>query len=240
MKTLLYLLTGLVALALIGFFVITFFLGGIIKGGVNRYGPQIAKAKVELAEAKVSPLSGSGTLTNLVIGNPTGWQSDHAFSLGKIQLEMEPRSLMSDHIVINSLIIDQPDIIYETKITNSNLQDLLKNVQESSRSAEQQPANAPATKEGKPIKIEIKTFRLLNGKITVIGAGQNLSTPMPTVALDNLGTKEGGLTSPELAAAVMKEITGQAVVAAGKIAVEKGLLNKASEGLENLLGGKKK
>lgn len=239
MKTLLAILAGLVVLGVVAFLIVAFSLGSIVKGGVNKMGPKITQSKVELSSARISPFSGQGTLSNLVVGNPAGWQSDYAFSLGNISIDVQPRSLMGDHVVVNSILIERPEIVYETRITSSNLQDLMKNVQQASGSSSPQAE----TKEGKPVKIEVKNFRLENAKITAIAGTSRVTLDMPPLLLENLGTKEGGLTPQELSIAVMKAVTAQAVQAAGKVAMEKGLLDKAGvkagEGLRKLFGEKK-
>ena len=53
---------GLVAVVYIG---LTFFLGSIVKAGVNRFGPQLTQTKVVLSGAHISPLTGSGNLSGL-------------------------------------------------------------------------------------------------------------------------------------------------------------------------------
>jgi uncharacterized protein involved in outer membrane biogenesis len=177
-------------------------------------------------------------LSNLVVGNPAGWQSGHAFSLGEISIDVQPRSLMADHVVVNSIVIDHPEIIYETRITNSNLQDLMKNIQQASG-----PSDQVQTKTGKQVKIEIKSFRMENAKVTAIAGDSQASVDMPALVLENLGTKEGGLTPQELSIAIIKAVTAQAVQVAGKVALEKGLFEKAGvkagEGLRKLFGGDK-
>src|SRR5882757_387722 len=130
MKKLLYILGGLLVLAIVGVVIVLFSLGSIVKAGINNVGPRITQSKVELLEANISPFSGAGTLKGLTVGNPVGWQTPRAFYLKEISIELEPKSLKGDHIVINRILIDQPEITYETTITNSNLQDLLKNIQQ--------------------------------------------------------------------------------------------------------------
>lgn len=235
MKIVLSVVGVLVALLVIGFFAVAFSLGSIVKAGVNKKGPELTQSKVELAAARISPFSGQGTLSNLVVGNPAGWQSQNAFSLGEISINVEPRSLMGDHVVVNSILIDRPEITYETKVTSSNLQDLLKNVQQAA-GAGREPSTA---KNGKPIKIEVKHFQLQNAKITAIAGAATASIDMPALVLDDLGTKEGGLTPEQLSAAIVKAVTAQAVQAGARIAIEKGVLEKAGAGLEKLLGGGK-
>ena len=249
MKKLFYILGSLVLLGVIALVVVGFSLGSIVKAGVNKVGPQLTQSRVELKEAKISPFSGVGELNDLTIGNPAGWQSDHAFYLKNVSINVDPGSLRGDHIIVNTIVIDQPDIIYETKITTSNLQDLLKNIQQAAGGTatepqtQPQPSPQPETKEGKPVKLEVKSFVLQNAKITVTGAGYSGVVEMPALILENLGTKEGGLTPEQLATVIMKEITTRVVQAGARKAAEKGLFDKAGEkageGLRKLLGGDK-
>ena len=77
---------------------------------------------------------------------------------------MEPGSLLKDHIVINSIVISEPEITLETKITSSNLQDLLKNIQQSSDAGDTPPqpsgGESKPAQPGKEVKLEVKSFRL--------------------------------------------------------------------------------
>src|SRR6186713_2813336 len=57
-----------VLVLLVGLYVtMQFFLGGIVKSAVNKYGPGITQTKVELQGANISPLSGEGTLNGLAV-----------------------------------------------------------------------------------------------------------------------------------------------------------------------------
>jgi hypothetical protein len=241
MKKLLYILGGLLAIAVIAFVVIIFKLGSIVKASVNKVGPTITQTTFVLNSAELSPFSGNGTLKELTIGNPKGWTTEHAFFLKEIAISLEPKSITGDHIVINSILIDNPEIIYETTITNSNLQDLLKNIQQSTGGTNQpaQPETKTEAKPAKETKIEIKSFRMANVTVKVAGAGNVYSLTLPELVMENLGTQEGGLTPNQLAAAIVKEISIQVGKAALNSAAKKGLLDKAGEGLRGLLGGKK-
>jgi hypothetical protein len=241
MKIVLTIVGFLVALGVIAVLIVAFMLGSIVKKGINHAGPQITQTSVVLEDASISPFSGKGTLKGLTVGNPVGWTTPRAFYLREISIDMEPGSLTKDHIVINSIVINEPEITFETKITTSNLQDLLKNIQRSSGStdAPQTPGEeskpAPSAEKGKELKIEVKSFRLQNAKVIVAGAGTNVPVEIPAIILENLGTREGGLTPNELAIAVVKEISAQVAQVGAKKAVEKGLLDKAGKELNKLL-----
>lgn len=232
-------------LALGAYFVLAYALGSIVKAGVNSFGPKLTQTKVELAGASISPLTGSGTLTGLAVGNPKGWSENDAFRLGKVHLDVRPFSVFGDHIVINEITIDGPEFLYETKIVSSNIKDLLKNIEEFTGGG----GKAATTKSGQPIKFVVKKFRLTGG-VAKLGVGAAaLPVPLPPISLDNLGVSEGGITPDQLAGVVMKNVLGSIVAGtanalgqvgstAGAASLEKTkeAAQKAGESLKKLFG----
>lgn len=234
-------------LALAAYFVATYALGSIVKAGVNSFGPRLTQTKVELAGASISPLTGSGTLTGLTVGNPKDWSENNAFSLGKVHVSIQPFSLFGDHVVINEISIDGPEFLYETKIVSSNIKDLLKNIEEFTGNG----GKAAETKSGQPIKFVVKKFRLTNG-MARLGVGPTaLPVPLPPISLDDLGVAEGGITPDQLAGVVMKNVLGGIVTGtanalsqvgstAGAASLEKTkeAAKKAGDSIKKLFGGK--
>ena len=250
MKILLVILGVLAALAVVTFIGLQLFLGSIVKAGVNNFAPKITQTKVELAGASISPLTGSGTLTGLTVGNPAGWSSGNAFSLGKVHIDVKPFSVLGDHIVINEILIDQPEFAYETKVVASNIGDLLKNI-EAALGGAGAKTDGPA-KNGNPVKFEVKHFRMKNGKVSLGLGVAALPLPMPPIELNDLGTKEGGITANQLAFAIMRSVTGGVVgattQAAGQIGgtmgaagvdAAKDAAKKTGEAIKGIFGGKK-
>jgi len=219
-----YTALAVLALAVLVYVGLTFFLGSAVKAGVNRIGPKLTQTRVTLDGATISPLTGTGTLTGLSVDNPAGWTTGHAIYLGRVHISMKPFSLFGDHIIIDEIEIDQPEFTYETKIFASNINDLLKNV-ESGVSGDQ-PVAETAKKNGQPIKFEVRHFRLLHGRVTVGVGATAVALPMPSVELKELGTANGGITADQLAAAVMKSVTtsvvGATTQAAGQIGTTAG------------------
>jgi hypothetical protein len=246
MKKILGSLVLVVLILTIGlYFTGQYFLGSIAKAGVNKYGPGITQTPVKLNGAHISPFSGVGTLSGLTVGNPTGWSAGDALSLGKIHVQVEPMSLFKDVIVINELIIEQPEFLYETKIIASNIGDLLKNVEASMGPR----AAQPQTEEGKPIKMIIKKLVLREGRVK-LGLGTQVTTlPMPEIDMMNLGVAEGGATPTAIAYAVMRNVTTNIVAASagamgqvggtsGAAAVE--AAKQAGEAIKGFFSGEKK
>ena len=203
---------------IIAYFGLSLFLGHIVKVGVNSFAPSLTQTQVGLKAARISPFSGSGSLTRLTVGNPEGWSDNNAITLGKIHFAVQPFSIFGDHIVINEIIIDQPEFLYETKIIASNIKDLLKNIESFTGSGGEEPA----TKSGKPIKFVVKKFRMTNG-IAKLGVGAAaIPLPLSLILMDDLGVAEGGSTPDQLVGAVMKNVLGGIVSATGKAAAEVG------------------
>ena len=248
MKKILYLGGGLLVVALIAFFALEFFLGHVVTAGVNNFAPKLTQTKVVLDRSVVSPLSGHGTLHGLVVGNPKGWSDGNLCSLGKIHIDVAPFSILGDHIIVNEIVIEAPEFNYETKLIASNVNDLLKNI-EAAMGGGKDAAPTATSKSGQPIKFEVKKFRLQSGKVRLGVAGAaGLTLPMPDIELNDLGTKEGGITPDQLVFAVMKSVTSSVISATAKAAGQIGAtggaaavegVKKTGEAIKSLFGGKK-
>lgn len=237
-KALLIIGFGLLALGLVIYLTLAFFLGGIVKAGVNNFGPKLTQTKVELAGAVLSPLSGTGTLTGLAVGNPAGWSDGNAFYLGKVHVDVQPFSVLGDRVVINEITIDQPEFNYETRILSSNIKDLLANIEKFSGSG----GKEPTTKSGQPIRFIVKKFRLTNGKATVGIGPTALPVPLPPISLDDLGVAEGGITADQLATAIMRRVLSTVAASTAQAIGEQGgsaTLEKAKEAVRQLGDGVK-
>ncbi len=243
-KLIVGLLVTLVAIAIVLLVGLQFFLGSGIVRGVNTFGPRIAGTNVELASAKISPFSGVGTLYGLKIANPPGWTAGNLFSVAEVHVDLQPSSLMGDHIVINEITIDKPEFTYETRVVASNISDLLKNIEKATGTS-----GATAEKNGKPVKMEVKRFVLQNGKVTVgIGGPAAVTVPLPTITLNDVGTGTGGVTSVEFAVQIMRSVTQSVAAAAVQAAAKTGLniggsagetVKQAGQIIQGIMGGKK-
>lgn len=235
------------ALVLAAYIGLEYFLGRAVKAGVNAFGPKITQTKVELAGAVISPLSGSGTLTGLTVGNPAGWTAEKAFYLGKVHIKLKPFSIFGDFIEIEEIIIEQPEFTYETKIIASNIGDLLKNIEAVTGKADK--SVEPTAKSGKPIKFAVKKLCIKSGTVSVGLGAAAIKVPLPPLELTELGTTEGGITPDQLTVAVMRRLTPDIISAAAKAALQLSgtggaaaaeNVKKAGSAIKNLFGGDKK
>ena len=207
MKILLIILGSLFALAVIGVVIVSLFLGTVVTKGVNTFAPKLIGTAVTVDGVSMSPLTGSGTLTGLFVGNPSGWKSDKAFSFGKLHVSVAPTSLLGGHIVLNEILIDNPSFVYETKAVASNIKDMLINLEKKlGVFSPLTPGELPVTPEAGSIRFAVKSFRLGSGTV-IKGVGPDaIAVPVPSLVLTELGVKEGGITPDQLLANIMAAV----------------------------------
>ena len=167
MKKLVKLLAVLVVLLLVAVFVASFFIGDIIKKGVETVGPEVTKVKLTMKSASLSLLGGHGTVSGLFIGNPEGYKAESAVKVGKAHLAVAPGSLLSDKLVIRSIKVESPEITIEGGLNDNNLTRIQKNIETFVGNAST-PAETSGTKsKGASKKLQVDEFVLTGTKVTV-------------------------------------------------------------------------
>lgn len=237
MKKLLKLLAVLALLGVLALVAVGFFLGPIVTKAVNTVGPKITGTKVELASASISPLTGGGSLKGLFVGNPEGWTGDKAIYLGEVRASVQPGSLLGDYVLVNEVFIDGPEFVYEKRlIGGSNIDALLKQIEANTGGGKTTPA-ADQAKPSKPMKFAVKSFVLKDAKVAVVAGGQTIAVTLPTITITDLGIAEGGITSDQVATAVLKRVLVQmGPAAAGALTkIGTGALEGGSEGAKGAL-----
>jgi hypothetical protein len=197
---------------------------------VDTVGPKLTKVDVRLGSAKLSPFSGSGQLTDLFVGNPEGYKMPSAMKLGDIKVAVQPGSVLSDTVIVDEVNIQAPEITFEGSLSGNNLGTILKNLESATGGEKTEKAEKPAaSKNGK--KFFVKDLVLKGGKINVslsTPLGSKSGTlPLPEVHLQNIGSRENGVTAAEMSKQIVRAIekTAAEAVAAGMTELGKDLQN---------------
>jgi uncharacterized protein involved in outer membrane biogenesis len=209
--------------------------GSMVKAGVETYGPQYTKTKVELGGVDASLFAGEISINNFLIGNPKGFKTSHAFKVDAVKITVDIRSLTGDTIHIKEIVIEAPDIIYELGGGGSNLQTIQNNVSKAS-GAGGTTAKAKADKSGgdEGPRVIIDNLYIRNAKVALSAGmlgGKKVPVPVPDIHLKDIGkdSKDGkGATMSEAVGKVMDEITGSVTKAASVIDL-KGITKQAEE-----------
>ena len=249
MKKLLLVGGGVVAVAVIGAIAVFVFvlssLDGLIQQAIERYGSEITKAEVKLAEVKIDVTSGKGALRGLKIGNPAGFETPSAFQLGAVSIAIDTDTITSDTVVITEIVIDAPDVTYELGGDGSNIDAIQRNV-EAYMARFESGDSATADGGGEGPKLIIEDLYITNGTINVSATflgGKTLTTPLPDIHLEDIGKEEDGASPGEIAEQIIAAIKDGATGAVSGLGLEDmmgaagELLEGAAEGAGELLEG---
>ncbi|MCX6924559.1 MAG: AsmA family protein [Verrucomicrobia bacterium] len=224
-KIIVRLVIALLVVVILAMLAVGLFLDRAIKTGVETFGPKLAKVDVKLQSVSLSLLSGSGTIKGLVVGNPAGFKTPSAISVGTASLSLKPGSLLSDKIVIKSINVQGPEITFETDLKGNNLSKILANVQESTGGGAKEPAKPQQPRQPNeakpPRKLQVDDFVISGGmvhvSVTMLG-GQAATIPLPEIHLQDLGKGPEGITPGELSQRVLEAVEkGASEAAAGNV-----------------------
>lgn len=189
-------------LAVVGLVLVYFFMGAAVRKGVEVFGPQLTQTEVRLDHVGISPFSGGGTIRGLWVGNPDGFRTEKAFYMGEVSVNLAPTSLLGDRILIKRIYISEPEFTYERRLTSSNINEILKNIE----AATQREVTREEGKEVRAVKFEITEVIIENGKVGV-GVGSNaVAVAMPRLELRDIGKSRGGITADEATLEIMKAV----------------------------------
>ena len=185
-------------------------LDSIVKAAIETYGGNATQAKVSVQTVKISLTSGEGSISGLVIGNPSGFATPHALTLGSVSVKVDTASVTKVPLVIKEVVIAAPSITYERGTSGGNLEKIQENV---SRYAGLDKAKKPAAESKDEPKFIIENLYVRDGRIGISHTalqGRTLSSGLPTIHLKDIGKDKGGASPAEIAERVLGSITQQA------------------------------
>ena len=203
MKKVIKIIGVLIALAVVGVICVFFFLGSIVKKGVETVGPKVTKTEVKLDGATLSLFSGSGELKGFLVGNPEGFKSPAAIKVGSTAVQVQPGSVMSSKVVVRSVKLVAPEITLEATLSGNNLTKLLDNIK---GSAEKDKQATTKKEQSSSKKLQVDDFLITGAKVQGSAMGWSGTVPIPDIHLTNLGQGENGITAAELSEKVFAEL----------------------------------
>lgn len=242
---------------LIGLVVLVVLIGGvlwfayskldvIVQKLVEQVGTEMTQTSVALNGVDLELLQGKAAVSELAVANPAGFSGSNAFTLDKIGVDIDVDSLKGSPIVINEILVRQPQVFYEiNKDQVSNLDVLKKNID--SYSSSEAPASGSEGKEkteaGDGIKLIIKKLSFEGGKLSVASAlvpDKKLEADLPAFNMSNLGQSTGGASTEQITKEILRRLIEQAAQAAAKAGADRlkdELKEKGKKALEEKVGG---
>ena len=117
------------------------------------------------------------------------------------------KSLLSDVIEIDQVIVDAPEITYEVGLGNSKLNTILENVNSALPSSDEEKKEEKKEEKEGGKKVVINLVKVTNGRIGVsakIAGGLEAPIVLPDIEIKDLGKKEGGISMVQAAAITLK------------------------------------
>jgi hypothetical protein len=178
------------------------FLDSIIKKGVETVGPKITQVSIKVDAVNVSLLNGSAKVKGLVVGNPEGYKTSQAISVGSADVGVNPLTVFSDKIVVRSVRVEAPEITFEGGLGGNNLSKIMGNVNAIAKNGGPASTNTTAKAANEPgRKIEVDDFLITGATVHVsftgIG-GRDMTLLLPDIHLTNLGKDSAGITATDL------------------------------------------
>lgn len=179
-----------------------FYLDSIVKSGIEVVGTRVLGTAVTVDSVLLSPFSGQGTISGLRVENPEGFDSQYAFELDSVSVALDVNSLLSEVALIESVVIMQPIITYETKITTDNIRALLANLPPSGAAA----GNDPET--GEPAQqIIVRDFEMRGSQLNFVAASVTAPVTLADIEIQNIGEEGGASSAANAIRVVLQELT---------------------------------
>jgi uncharacterized protein involved in outer membrane biogenesis len=216
MKFVKYTLLGLVSLIVIVLVAGWLCLEPLVKTVVHKYGSQIVGTEVNLAGFKLKPIDGTLEIRGLTVGNPLNYSAPNLLSLDRIFVSVDPKSLLSNTIVVRDVEISKPEITYEMPdFTTSNVmqiqQNLAKNTASDSKAEAKEETKAEETTEASASKnVVIDSVVIADGLLSAITPLQKndtaLSLSLPALHLQDIGKDSKPMSLTETVTTIFNKI----------------------------------
>ena len=265
-KIILGILIVLIALVV----VVIILIDPIAKNALEKGAPLVLGTNVSVERIHIEPLNGRVEITNLIVDNPgESYSSEYAIKLGDIIADIDLNTVTKDKIRIEEMFLKDVDVVYETNVINSNLQEILDNVKKLDTAEKSEKKEDKTDKESKEKTLQVDLIELSSVGVTVQAKGAAAGLPIKVTIdpMTNLGMDEEGITPVGLtlrilgaivttaiktaggsvgdAAAAISDAATDAVAGATSAAVDAGkeavggAVDAASDAIKGLFGGKK-
>lgn len=230
-------LVGIVVVA-VAIWLLVSNLNSLVAKAIEDEGGKVTETNVSVSGVNIKLREGRGSIDNLSIASPKGFEAPKAFSLGNITVDIDLESVRKDPVVIDEIRISAPEVHAEfNNKGESNIDELRKRVQSYTAAAggggdEGGGGGAPEK------KIRIAKFVFEKGKIDVDASALGIdkrSIDLPEIRLTNVGGNGGGTPdeiAKEIMGAVAKQVTSE--IAHSEVS------NRIKDQLDESLGDKAK
>ena len=205
-------------------------LDSIVAGVVEDVGSDVLKTEVSVSGMAIDLKEGKVGIAGLTIANPAGYSSANLFEMEGIEVGLNLKSLSEDVLVIDSIRIQNPVIVFEgDESGGSNMQTLLNNMESNSSDS--------GTAEGEEIRIIIDRLEFSGGLVKVSSPakpGEVTDIKLPGIKMSGIGRKQGGVTPDVAIEKITREFLNEIIAAAARAGVNKAIEKKKKSFFDKL------
>lgn len=238
MKKILYGVLTLVVLLIVAVIVVFVYLDRIIKTTVETQATDSLNLATTLDSAHLAVLGGQLTLKDLAVACPQGYSASPMFDVSKAAVVVRYGQLGKDPVHIQSIAIVGPKLVIEKKGDDVNFKAMM----------DQQPKKAPPPTppsggdrpKDQPIRVVIERLDVTDASVVIRpglpGLDKEITIPIPSITLRNIGNSDGSDNGAALKDAVMQVVTALANKASESGAITDALRNALKANVQEVAG----
>lgn len=219
--------TGLIVRIILGILVVLvilvvaalFFIDTLAKNALEKGAPLILGTNASVERIHIEPLKGRVEITNLIVENPSdSYSSEYAIKLGDIIADVDISTVTKHKIRIEEMFLKDVDIVYETNVINSNLQEILDNVKKldtAEKKEKQEEEKSGEEDKEKTLQVDVIELSSVGVTVQAKGAATGLPIKVTIDPMTNLGMDEEGITPVGLTLRILGAIVTTAIKTAG-------------------------
>ena len=202
-------LAGLLVVAAAAVIAGHLWLNAVIKQALEQVGSKMTRSTVTVEDVEASVIGGRVRIDGLVIANPPGFRKPTAMKAGKTMIHFNWMTVFSDPLVIDEIIVSDPEFAYEGRLGRNNMNAIQERIETLAYTGPKETdASLPGLREaGLDKKVVIRKFSLTNGRVTWQGKDRSMISTLPDIRLSNIAEKSGGAGIQEIASAIYNDIT---------------------------------
>jgi hypothetical protein len=181
----------------------------LVKRAIEGLGPQVTGVPVTVKRVKLEPAEGRGIITGLEVGNPPGYKSPRALTLGEMRLAIDYSTLTSGVVRIREIALQGPIVTYEVGAGGDNLTAIQRHID--AQVAKYAGSGGAQSSSGR--KFIIDNIYVRDAKVQF---GDALGLSMPNVHLRDVGKRSNGASADEVVKAVWGSVAGGATNVAAR------------------------
>lgn len=206
-------------------------LDSIVAGVIEEVGSDTLKTEVTVTGVAISLKEGKMGIGGIKIANPDGYSGANIFEMEGIEVDLNINSMSQDVLLIESIRIQNPQVVFEGNDSGgSNMQTLLDNIESASTGENEGSDNAG-------LKMIIDRFEFSGGDIKAsfpARPGKVSELKLPAIKLADIGRAEGGVTADVVMKKVTTKLANAVIEAALKAEINKAIEKQKKDLLDKL------